>query len=183
MCKFSSNFLEHTNKLWNSGRPAVPSHARHTHSPTRMCTHAHTVCLKVNNLLMEEKKQWEGFSFLPSLFLAHSRTWGRTQLSPMELANTACLVREQSTTVALTPLSARTMAACLAISQYTGLLLVESYTNHFTSRTADRTGTYVTEGEGQTTMRRKRGDEKHCLHTLISTHARRKEKRCLIKVS
>lgn len=52
----------------------------------------------------------------------------------MKLANSACPVRERSTTVALTPLSARAMAACLAISQDTGLLLIESYTNHLTRR-------------------------------------------------
>lgn len=52
----------------------------------------------------------------------------------MKLANSACPVRERSTTVALTPLSAWTMAACLAISQDTGLLLVESYTNHLARR-------------------------------------------------
>ncbi len=75
-----------------------------------------------------------GGIFLFTLSFSRSRTWGRDQLSPMKLANSACPVREWSTTVALTPLSARAMAACLVISQDMGLLLVESYTNHLARR-------------------------------------------------
>lgn len=136
-CKFSSHLLEQANKLrklWEACSPLTCS--AHTLSPTRMWMHAHTVGLKVNNLLMGEKKKTVGGIFL--LALAHSRThartWGRAQLSPMKLAKSDCPVREWSTTVVPTLLSARAAAACLAISQDTGLLLVESYTNHLARR-------------------------------------------------
>lgn len=115
------------------GSPEIFSHARHTH------VHAHTLNLKVNNLLKGENR-WEGFSF--------SRTRGRAQLSPMKLASSACPAKERSTTVALTPLPARAAAACPAISQDTGSFSPRA--TLITSR-ADRAATHVAGGEGRTT--------------------------------
>ncbi len=131
MCKFSSHFLQQTNKLWKPWEACSPLTCS-AHTLSHAYVHAHTVGLKVNNLLMGEKAV--GGIFLFTLSFSRSRTWGRDQLSPMKLANSACPVREWSTTVALTPLSARAMAACLVISQDMGLLLVESYTNHLARR-------------------------------------------------
>ncbi len=71
MCKFSSHFLQQTNKLWKPWEACSPLTCS-AHTLSHALVHAHTVGLKVNNLLMGEKTV--GGIFLFTLSFSRSLT-------------------------------------------------------------------------------------------------------------